>query len=75
MVIRNPTCRHVHAWAHLWEAESGAEDPRQQQHQTDSARSSVLADWVNDRHASVDTDDDNDVGRQVQTEHLSNTVH
>ena len=57
-------------WAHLRQAESSTEYPCDQQHQPDSAWSLVLTDGINDRHAPVNANDDNDVRRQVQAEHL-----
>jgi len=69
-----PAAYHRDWCAHLREAEGGAEDPRHQQHQTNSAWSSVLTDWIDDRHTPVDTDDDDYVRRQVQTEHLQYTI-
>ena len=56
--------------AHLRHTEDGAENPRDGDHDLDAARSAVLADGVHDGHAAVDADDDDDVRRQVQTEHL-----
>jgi len=55
---------------YLRHTKDGAEEPRDADHDLDPARSAILADRIQDRNATIDADDNDDVRRQVEPEHL-----
>ena len=64
-------CKPI-AWfaAHLRQTEECAEHPGDDDHDTDTAWRLVATHRIEDGDTPVDADDDDDVGRQVEAEHL-----
>ena len=55
---------------YLRQTEQCAHDPGHREQESHPPRCFVLADWIQDGETSVDANDDDDVGGQVETEHL-----
>ena len=62
--------KKLHCDKYLRQTEHDTKYPGDTDHDLHSVRSAILADRVQDRHAPVDADNDNDVCRQVQSKHL-----